>query len=88
MHRGGAPIRQRGNFYAANGDIFGQLPAANNNQTGGDPTGQALVQAVNRVESAVRDLPSRQGIYWDDSDTAQMESRLGEQQSICDDLST
>ena len=43
---------------------------------------QELVQAVNRVESAVRALPSRQYIAWDSEDTANVEEALDERVAV------
>jgi hypothetical protein len=42
---------------------------------------------VRETTQAVRELPSRQYIGWDDSDTARIEGQLGERQSIRDDVS-
>ena len=45
--------------------------------------GCEVVQAVLRVEKAVRKLPDRQFIGWDNDDTAEVEQHLGEREANC-----
>jgi hypothetical protein len=73
LYRGGAPVRQRSGYYEDGGVSGGVIPSA-----GGSAAGQELVQAVNRVEDAVRGLPSRQYIGWQDEDTAHIEEKLND----------
>jgi hypothetical protein len=73
LYRGGAPVRQRSGYYEDGGVSGGVVPAS-----GGSAAGQELVKAVNRVEDAVRALPSRQYIGWEDEDTAHVEEKLND----------
>lgn len=43
--------------------------------------GRELVRAVLRVETAVRELPSRQYIGWENDDTAEFEQRLDDREA-------
>jgi hypothetical protein len=54
-------VRSRPGYYEDGGVSGGNVPSV---YTGNAP-GQELVRAVNRVEDAVRSLPSRQYIGWD-----------------------
>jgi hypothetical protein len=76
LHRGGAPVRPRSGYYEDGGVGSGALPT-----TTGPAAGQELMRAVNRVEDAVRSLPSWQYIGWDQDDTAELEQRLDERGS-------
>lgn len=81
MNRGGAPVRRRdGGHYAEGGTPGGTLPSATG--AAGGSSSQELVQAVNRVESAVRSLPSRQYVAWTDDDTANVEDALDEREVV------
>ncbi|UOQ96598.1 hypothetical protein MUN81_15285 [Hymenobacter sp. 5317J-9] len=74
LHRGGAPVRRRdAGYYAEGGTAGGALTGAAAAPGAGS---QDVVQAINRVESAVRGLPSRQYIQWTDEDTVNVEDRL------------
>ncbi|MVN75825.1 hypothetical protein GO988_05750 [Hymenobacter sp. HMF4947] len=75
LYRGGAPVRPRPGYFEDGGVSGGALPAA---PAGGNAAGQELVQAVNRVEEAVRALPSRQYIAWGQQDTASVEEALND----------
>jgi hypothetical protein len=77
LYRGGAPVRPRPGYYEDGGVSGGNMPSVNT----GNAAGQELVRAVNRVEDAVRSLPSRQYIGWDQDDTAELEQRLDDQAS-------
>ncbi|WP_201981243.1 hypothetical protein [Hymenobacter rubidus] len=78
LHRGGAPLRRQPGYYA-DGGVAGSAPATGAS-TG--PGSQELVQAVNRVESAVRALPSRQYVAWTPGDTATLEDELSDRQQV------
>jgi hypothetical protein len=77
LYRGGAPVRPRPGYYEDGGVSGGNMPSVNT----GNAAGQELVRAVNRVEDAVRSLPSRQYIGWDQDDTAELEQRLDDRAS-------
>ncbi|MDO7846840.1 hypothetical protein Q5H92_10765 [Hymenobacter sp. M29] len=86
LHRGGAPVRRRdgGGFYADGGTPGGPLPSASGAAGAGS---QDVVQAIGRIEQAVRELPSRQRIAWDGEDTANVEDALKERQQTRDGFS-
>lgn len=78
LHRGGAPVRQRDGYYEDGGTFTtGSSPAT---PTAGSARAdsQELIQAVNRVESAIKALPDWVRIYWDQDDDAALEERMGE----------
>jgi hypothetical protein len=72
LYRGGAPVRPRPGYYEDGGVSGGRVPSVPTSNA----AGQELVQAVNRVEDAVRALPNRQYIGWVQDDTAELEERL------------
>jgi len=83
LYRGGAPVRSQQGYYEDGGVQGGPLPATGR-AGGADP----LVQAISRVEAAVqeardavRELPNRQYIGWDNGDTAEVEQRLGDREA-------
>jgi hypothetical protein len=76
LHRGGAPVRRQQGYYE-DGGTFGGSPAASTPTTAGN-AGQELVQAVNRVEAAIKMLPAWVRIHWDQDDTANIEALLDE----------
>jgi hypothetical protein len=80
LNRGGAPVRRRGAGYYEEGGVAGAVPGAGT--TSSAASGQELVQAVNRVESAVRALPNRQYIAWTAEDTATVEEELNDRQQV------
>ncbi|MDO7851548.1 hypothetical protein [Hymenobacter convexus] len=82
LHRGGAPVRRRdgGGFYAEGGTPGGPLPGAGGSTGAGGS--QDVVQAIGRVEQAVRELPSRQRVAWEGEDTANVEEALQERQQV------
>jgi hypothetical protein len=73
LYRGGAPVRQRPGYYEDGGVQGGVIPGA-----GGSSAGQELVQVMRETRDAVRDLPSRQYITWEDEDTAHVEEKLND----------
>ena len=76
LHRGGAPVRQREGYYE-DGGVYGSAPATSSTTAAGNG-GQELVQAVNRVENAIKALPAWVRIHWDQDDTAAVEQLLQE----------
>jgi hypothetical protein len=76
LHRGGAPVRPREGYYE-DGGTFGGSPAAPST-TSARADGQELVQLLRETRDAIRALPSRQYIGWDQDDTAEIEQRLNE----------
>jgi len=72
----GTVRRQPGYFEA--GGTFATPGAAPSGTTTAPTDSQQLVQAVSRVENAVRALPSRQHILWGQEDTMQVEQGLKE----------
>ena len=78
LYRGGAPVRPRHGYYEDGGVQGGPVPAASPAAGGTNAAGQELIQAVHRVEDAVRALPSRQYIGWEQDDTAEIEQRLSD----------
>jgi hypothetical protein len=77
LNRGGAPVRRReGGYYEDGGTPGGSLPATGSSGGGN----QELVQAVQRVETAVRALPSRQYIAWTPEDSAYLENELDDRE--------
>jgi len=77
LYRGGAPVRRPPGYFEAGG-TFATPGAAPSGATTAPADSQQLVQAVNRVENAVRALPSRQHILWGQEDTMQVEQGLKE----------
>jgi hypothetical protein len=76
LHRGGAAVRPREGYYE-DGGTFGGSPAPSSTTAAGNG-GQELVQAVNRVENAIKALPAWVRIHWDQEDDAMIEQRLGD----------
>jgi len=76
LHRGGASVRRQQDYYE-DGGTFGSSPAASTQATAGNG-GQELVQAINRVEAAIKMLPAWVRIHWDQDDTAAVEALLNE----------
>jgi hypothetical protein len=76
LYRGGAPVRPKAGYFEDGGVQGGPVPTGA--AAGGNAAGRELIQAVGRVEDAVRGLPSRQYIAWEEDDTANIEQRLGE----------
>jgi hypothetical protein len=78
LHRGGAPVRRQPGYFE-DGGTFG-TPAATSPGAGGTASDQELVQAVHRVEEAVRALPSRIRAFvdWTQADTLAVEEQLNE----------
>lgn len=76
LHRGGAPVRRQEGYYE-DGGTFGSSPAMSSTTAAGNG-GQELVQAVNRVENAIKALPAWVRIHWDQEDTAAVEQLLNE----------
>jgi hypothetical protein len=77
LYRGGAPVRRQPGYFEAGGTFApaASAPAA----TSGAAASQELVQAVHRVEDAVRALGRIQAIInWNQDDTASVEEALGE----------
>ncbi len=73
LYRGGAPVRPKPGYFADGGvGGTGAVPSV----AGASASGQELIRAVERVEDAVRALPSRQYIGWDQTDTAAIELEL------------
>jgi hypothetical protein len=58
LYRGGAPGRPKQGYYEEGGVQGGPLPATSSTSQA-QQNGRELVQAVLRVEKAVRDLPDR-----------------------------
>jgi len=80
MNRGGAPVRRRDGGYYEEGGVSGAAPGAT---AGASGAGSAeVVQAISRVESAVRELPSRQRVLWSSEDTATLEDELNDRQEV------
>ena len=78
LHRGGAPVRQREGYYEDGGTFStGSTPAASTVGSARADS-QELIQAVNRVETAIKALPSWVRIHWDQEDDEILEQRLGE----------
>ena len=76
LHRGGAPVRPKPDYFE-DGGTFGSsptLPAAGSTRA----DSQELVQLLRETRDAIRALPSRQYIGWDQDDTAEIEQRLNE----------
>jgi hypothetical protein len=76
LHRGGAPVRRQDDYYE-DGGTFGGSPATSSTTAAGNG-GQELVQAVIRVETAIKALPAWVRIHWDQEDDAMLEQRLGD----------
>jgi len=76
LYRGGAPVRRKPGFFEDGGVSGGAVPAVG--AAGANAAGQELVRAVGRVEDAVRALPSRQYIAWQQDDTANVEDALSD----------
>lgn len=78
LYRGGAPVRRQPGYF----EDGGTFATAGNKAIGAVAGGasQELVQAVERVEDAVRALPSRirAVIDWSQDDTANVEDALSE----------
>jgi hypothetical protein len=81
LYRGGAPVRQQAGYFEAGG-TFATSPGAPS-VVSANASSQELVQAVYRVEDAVRALPSRirAVIDWSQDDTANIEDALGERKA-------
>jgi hypothetical protein len=77
LYRGGAPVRPKPGFYEDGGLPFGAPPATSSTSNASSGS-QELVRAVNRVEDAIKALPSWVRIHWDQDDDAMIEQRLGE----------
>jgi hypothetical protein len=76
LHRGGAPVRRQQGYYE-DGGTFGGSPAPST-QTSAKADSKELVQLLRENRDAIRALPSRQYIGWDQEDTAELEERLNE----------
>ena len=72
LHRGGAPVRRQQDYYEDGG---APTPPAT---TSARAEGQELVQLLRETRDAIRALPNRQFIGWDQEDTAELEQRLNE----------
>ena len=75
LHRGGAPVQPKAGYYE-DGGTFG-APAASTPATA-KADSQELVQLLRETRDAIRALPSRQYIGWDQDDTSEIEERLNE----------
>ncbi|MBF9239544.1 hypothetical protein I2I05_19280 [Hymenobacter sp. BT683] len=76
LNRGGAPVRPRG-YYAEGGTPGGDLPG------GGTAAGNAeQLQVARETRDAIRALPTRLRIVWEDEDTENVEERLGEREAV------
>jgi hypothetical protein len=76
LHRGGAPVRRQEGYYE-DGGTFGGSPTPSAT-TSAKADGQELVQLLRETRDAIRALPNRQYIGWDQEDTAEIEQRLNE----------
>lgn len=78
LYRGGAPVRQQGGYFE-DGGTFAPSSAAPT-VASASASNQELVQAVARVENAIRTLPTRLQAFinWSQDDTANVEEALGE----------
>ncbi|MDO7885380.1 phage tail tape measure protein [Hymenobacter cheonanensis] len=78
LYRGGAPVRRQPGYFE-DGGAFATGPAPTT-VAGATSSNQELVQAVRRVEDAVRALPSRVKavIDWNQTDTFALEQELNE----------
>ncbi|MBF9239549.1 hypothetical protein I2I05_19305 [Hymenobacter sp. BT683] len=77
LHRGGAPVRPRGSYYEDGGTLGGNLPS------GGTVAGNAeQLQVARETRDAIRALPTRLRIAWEDEDTENVEERLGEREAV------
>jgi hypothetical protein len=76
LHRSGAPVRRQDDYYE-DGGTFGNSPAPSSTTAAGSGS-QDLVQAVIRVETAIKALPAWVRIHWDQDDTAAVEQLLQE----------
>ena len=75
LYRGGAPVRRQPGYFE-DGGVVGSSPAAPTPVAPANAAGQELIQAVRETRDAVRALPGRQYIAWDQDDTAELEQRL------------
>jgi hypothetical protein len=76
LYRGGAPVKPKPGYFE-DGSTFGGSPAALPT-AGAGADSQELVQLLRETRDAIRALPSRQYIGWDQDDTAALEQRLEE----------
>ncbi|MGI4759916.1 MAG: hypothetical protein ACRYF0_04375, partial [Janthinobacterium lividum] len=78
LYRGGAPVRRQPGYFEDGGTFA--TSAAPTTVAGASASNQQLVEAVHRVEEAVRALPSRVRaiIDWNQDDTANVEEALNE----------
>jgi hypothetical protein len=74
LYRGGAAVKPKPGYYE-DGGTFGGAPTAS---APAQTDSQELVQAVNRVEQAIKALPSWVRIHWDQDDTAMLEQALSD----------
>jgi hypothetical protein len=76
LHRGGAAVKPKPGYFEDGGLPFG-APAASTPATA-KADSQELAQLLRETRDAIRALPSRQYIGWDQEDTAEIEERLDE----------
>ena len=84
MHRGGAPIRQRG-IYAAQGAVVGELPATAGRTSDAESAVVSAIKENTAVMLELADRPVPAVINWGGQDDAQLENRLDERASIRQD---